>query len=650
MTSERRLAAIMFTDLVGFSALTQKNEALALELVDTKKQLLNPLLDQHKGSLIKTMGDGFLVEFSSALQAVQCAMGIQSMLQGYNNSQAAERKINLRIGIHLGDVEFKDGDVFGDGVNIASRIEPLAEPGGVCVSGAIHDQVEGKLEARFESLGTPALKNIARQIEIFSVAPRGASEKTAAPPAANNQDEVTEKSIAVLPFVNMSADPENEYFSDGITEELIDALAKLGSLKVISRTSVFHFKGKDFDLPTIGEKLGVNHILEGSVRKSGEKIRLTAQLINVPEDAHIWSDRFDREIDDVFAVQEEIARSIVDVLKVKLIAKDETQLVKQSTDSTEAYNLYLQGRYFWNQRNSISVPKAISFYERSLEADPNFALAYAGLADCYILFPQVELQSPKESFPKAIAAAEKALELDDQLAEAHSSMAGIKAIYEWDYAGAKESAFKAIELNPGLANAHQRLAIIYGSFGEIDNAIESIRKAIELDPLAGAYRAGLSYMYFTSGMVDEGLAQLKLAREFSPSLMLAQMAAMGLSQVGRYDLLIEYCEPYLEDENASTLIVASMANAYAKVSRTAEANALLERVLKRSETQYVSGYAVAMMYAGFGDNEKTLQWLELAVEDRDFWLSVLLPQDKRFQDIATNERFKQIIEKLGLPD
>src|SRR4029453_7433808 len=317
-TEDRKLAAIMFTDMVGYSALPQRNEPLALELLEEHRQLLRSIFPKHHGTEIKTIGDGFLVEFSSALAAVQCGIEIQEAITKRNSANPSQGNFQIRIGIHAGDVVRRADDMIGDGVNIAARIVPLAGVGGICISQQVFDQIENRVAQSLKRMGQVKLKNMMRPLEIYWVGYEGAAS---GPPDLVRADESssTQKSIAVLPFLNMSPDPENEYLSDGLTEDLIMSFSRLKGLRVPARTSSFAFKGKNEDIRRIGDQLNVKTILEGSVRKGGNRLRITAQLIDAVDGGHLWSQTFDREMQEVFAIQDEITREIVDALEMQLV-------------------------------------------------------------------------------------------------------------------------------------------------------------------------------------------------------------------------------------------------------------------------------------------------------------------------------------------
>lgn len=520
--NERRLAAIMFTDIVGYSALTQQNEALTLELLEEHRHLLRRLFPQYGGHEIKTMADGFLVEFASALEAVRCAIAIQKAMRARNLASPAERRLEIRIGIHIGDIIHRENDVLGDGVNIAARLQPLAEPGGICVSEDVARLIRNKIDEPLIELGKRELKNIQEPIAIYKIA------LSQPMPTPSSQEK---KSIAVLPFANLSPDPENEYFSDGLTEELINSLSRIEGLRVASRTSAFAWKGKQENIRKIGEQLNVETVLEGSVRKAGNRLRITAQLVNIADDSHLWSERYDREMEDVFVVQDDIARAIVDALKIQLASDQKHQLVKPPTESITAYTLYLQGRFHWNKRSKEGFERAIQYFEQALQIDPTYARAYAGLADCYTLWASYGYLDPQEGFPKAREAALKALELDETLAEAYASLAAIKLNYEQDIQGAEEKIERAIRLNPNYATAHHWHAATLAVLGRTDEAVVAIQRALELDPLSAIMRVTAGEIFQLAGRWQEAAEHLRTALELNPHLTGAYSALARIHQL-----------------------------------------------------------------------------------------------------------------------
>ncbi|HYB76501.1 MAG TPA: adenylate/guanylate cyclase domain-containing protein, partial [Nitrososphaerales archaeon] len=410
---DRRLAAIMFTDMVGYSALTQSNESLAMEVLAKHNELLRPLFKAFRGKEVKTIGDSFLIEFESALEATRCAFEVQSAVHAYNLTAEEGRRMLLRVGIHLGDIIHEGSDVFGDAVNIASRIEPLAEPGGICVSAQVRDQVSNKFDHPLLSLGEKVLKNISGPLVVYKVEmPWEGSESSA------NLDR---RRLAVLPFISISPDPNDEYFADGLTEELITRVSLVKGLEVIARTSAMNYKRKEKNVSQIGKELKVGTVLEGSVRKAGNRIRVSAQLIDASTEGHLWAENYDRDLDDVFEVQSSVAENVAGVLKVKLLQVKGEGLA--STPNLEAYTLYLKAMQLYHEGTESNYRDAIALFEKALAMDPAFVRAYAGLAHAWRGLASFE--SYVESNLKGEAAARRALELAPSSAEAHAAMATI---------------------------------------------------------------------------------------------------------------------------------------------------------------------------------------------------------------------------------
>jgi TolB-like protein/Tfp pilus assembly protein PilF len=425
----------------------------------------------------------------------------------------------------------------------------------------------------------------------------------------------------VLPFVNMSSDKENEYFSDGMTEELINALAKVEGLRVPARTSAFAFKGKQADIRRIGKELGVATVLEGSVRKAGNRLKITAQLVNVADGYHLWSETYERELEDVFAVQEEISRAIVDALEIKLGGAGDTPLVKRPTAETEAYNLYLKGRYFWNTRTEEGLRKGIEYFRQAIERDTNYALAYAGLADSYVSMAGRSYLPPKEAYPKAKAAARKALEIDDTLAEAHTSLAMISSTYDWDWGAAERGFKRAIELDPSYAPAHQGYGGYLAAWGRPKEGIAELRRALELDRLSLNINTGLGVHLYHAGQYDQAIQQARRALELDPNFASGHVLlgraylekSMNREAVAEFEKAVEVSEGHPE-------MLAALARGYARSGKREEAMKILEDLEERSKREYVPPYWIAHGYAGLDDKDQTFKWLVKAYEDRSSWM------------------------------
>jgi len=401
----RKLAAIMMADIAGFSRLMERDESATFaRLQHLRNVVTQPKIDAYGGRLVKTTGDGFLVEFASATDALCCALDIQRDLTAREAERSTDDRMRLRIGINVGDIIVDGDDIAGDGVNIAARLETLALPGGICISGTVREQIHDDLGIALSDLGPQKLKNITREVRAFAVTPTSGAVETpgdthgphtafenARHTAAQLRQDTSSPSIAVLPFVNLG-DEENEYFADGLAEDLLNVLAKIRGLRVASRTSAFFFKGKDVDLPTVAQKLNVGAVLEGSVRRSGQRVRITAQLIDAASDVHLWSEIYDRTLDDIFAVQSDIANAVVSELRVALLGDRpatgtsgdviaEVQAAERGrSHDPEAYRLYLQGRFYVLRITEADVARGVGFYRQALDRDPAFAIAWAGLA------------------------------------------------------------------------------------------------------------------------------------------------------------------------------------------------------------------------------------------------------------------------------
>ena len=534
MEKESHLAAIMFTDLVGYSELSQENEELAVELLERHRKIVREILPEHGGNEIKTIGDAFLIEFSSSIRAVKCAAEIQSRFFSYNNLQNKEKQIQLRIGIHLCDIMQDGDDIIGDGVNIASRIEPKAKSGGICISGQIYDQVFNKVDFSFEELKDVNLKNIQQNIRLYHILlpwEKSASQPTSEPKTKSSSKKSSMpvlviggiigviavaalifmnikpsldgdgNSIAVLPFENMSADKDNEYFSDGMTEEILNSLAQIKELRVISRTSVFTYKERtDVGIAKIGRELDVSHVLEGSVRKSGNKVRITAQLIRSKDDTHLWSQTYDRSLDDIFQVQTEISEAIAQQMKIKLIGATVTER-RGITNKPEALELYMQARYEMNKMSEKSLHKAIQLFKDAIAIDPEYALANSGIADCYIAMEEVNhfkyyKSDDIENYSNAKSYSKKALEIEPELGEALAVVARIKHVLDKDYPEAERLFNNAIELSPDHPTSYDWYGgLLAWKLNDNSKASVMHKKALKLDPLSPSINASAGIFY-----------------------------------------------------------------------------------------------------------------------------------------------------------
>jgi adenylate cyclase len=480
---QRRLAAILAADVVGYSRLMEIDETGTLHrLKALRHEIVDPCIASHRGRIVKLMGDGLLAEFASIVDAVECAIMIQRASARVDPLDPSDRRLLFRIGVNLGDVIVDDNDIYGEGVNVAARLQSLARPGGIAVSGTVHEHIGGKVATQFEDFGQHSVKNIERPVRVFmargnDMAPSAASASTKAPVAS---DLTRRPCIAVLPFDNMSGDPEQEYFSDGITEDIITDLAKVSALSVVARNSTFTFKGRPVLIGEAAKRLNADFVLEGSVRKAASQVRITAQLIDGHNGQHIWAERYDRPLDDIFALQDEISKSIVDSLKVRLLPKELEMITKRSTDNAEAYQIFLMGRSFFNRGHETRNMKAAQhLFAKALDVDPNYARAYAGLADCesYLLLAN----DPSASFDKVMVNASRALQLEPDLADAHLSQA-IAHFVAGNRGQAEREFNRAIALDPDSFEAYFFYARNCHVQGWFDKAVELYRQAIAHKP------------------------------------------------------------------------------------------------------------------------------------------------------------------------
>src|SRR5438034_8645243 len=470
---ERRLTAILAADVVGYSRLMTIDEAGTLAtLKSLRKNLLDPKISEHNGRIFKLTGDGMLIEFPSVVSAVACAVDIQSAMRTRNATESAA-PIEFRIGVNLGDIIVEEGDIFGDGVNVAARLESIAPIGGIAVSQSVRDHVGKRLDLAFEDMGERRLKNIEAPIRVYSISIDRPSDNGG---ASARQER---PSIAVLPFVNMSGDPEQEYFSDGITEDIITDLSKVSGLFVVARNTAFTYKGKHVDVQEAAKHLGVNFILEGSVRKAGARVRVTGQLINGRDSGHVWADRYDRDLTDIFAIQDEITHAIVEQLKVKLLPQEKKSIGQTPTGNVEAYTYYLRGRPFLHRHSKSYYHLARRMFAKAVELDPLYARAYAGIADCdSFLFLHYHVDVGTDSI---LATTAKALTLDDGLAEAHASR-GLALSVGQRYEEAMAEFEQAVALDPNLFEAHYLYGRASFAQGKLGQAAALFERAAEIKP------------------------------------------------------------------------------------------------------------------------------------------------------------------------
>ncbi|MCP5050418.1 MAG: tetratricopeptide repeat protein [bacterium] len=639
----RLLAAIMFTDMVGYTALMQENEKQAKINRDRHRDVLIESTERHAGKILQYYGDGTLIIFNSSIEAVWCAIEVQEELQ-------KEPRIPLRIGLHTGDIVYDEEGIYGDGVNVASRIESLAAAGSILISDKLFDDIKNQPRCQFKSLGSFDLKNVKHPVEVYAIANDGLT--VPGPGQVDRRRKERVKSIAVLPFVNMSSDPENEYFSDGITEELLNALSKVEGLQVTARTSSFAFKGKNLDIREIGKELNVRTVLEGSVRKAGNRVRVTAQLINTIDGYHIWAETYDRQLDDIFELQDEISSIISNRLREKL--SDQTakeKLVVPATQDLDAYNIYLKGlfyQYKWSLEDSRT---AIELFNKAIDIDAEYALVFAALSGVYGFLGATGKMSAKMAYPKSKEFALKAMELDDGLSETYLALANVEFWMEWNWKEAITHVNKAIKLNPSYAAAYLFKAIFLTAFGRTKEALANVKLSLELDPFSPPSSYILSLCYFMMGEYERASAQLektlKIDRHFSEAI---NMKGWFAKEKGDFQAAIKALEEAQTIPGNEWRSLASLGGIYARKGDVEIANEILIQLLEIEEKkpEIDIAFYIAMLYVDLEEIDKMFHYLNKSMEAREgsiLHINSFLP----FRRFHSDSRYIQIIEKMGLP-
>ncbi len=608
MSQTRQLAAIMFTDIVGYTALMGSNEQKAFEFLRKNRGLHIPVIEQCHGRVIKELGDGMMASFNTVSDAVSAAIRIMEACHAANEFQ-------LRIGIHQGEVVFESGDIFGDAVNIAARIQSSAQPGTIYVSESVHHNVANKNDIQTRFVKQETLKNVKEPVRLYEVVIANSPAK----PAEDKKKIVAQQSIAVLPFANMSSDPEQEYFSDGISEEIINMLAQVPRLKVAGRTSSFSFKGKNQDLRIIGEQLNVNYILEGSVRKSGNKIRITAQLINASDGYHLYSEKFDRDLADIFEVQDEISLAILNAIKIKLLVDEKEAVLKKYTDNVEAYQLYLQGRYHVNKYDGTeSFLNGIRYYKEAIKIEPRYALAYAGMAYCYMELSMDNLLPEEECKPQLYESVKRAMELDDDLAESLCAQANLNMFFDWDFSTAVEQLYKkALEINPNSAEAQRFYAFYLFFTGHLEEACKHAAIAHDIDPFSLSGDWEVAWIYIFSGKLDKGLALGRRMIEMEPAFFGGYLiVGVVLDCQENY----EEAEPLLRKSVDLYPIFTTFRNLgvmYCRAGNRTKALEMLAEMESLSKKTIVPHNEMGTIYSFLGEFETAAWHFEKAVEKRE---------------------------------
>lgn len=641
MTSSRQLAAIMFTDIVGYTALMQKNETLARKQWEKNKEVFEKCLAKFEGQLLQYYGDGTLSIFKSAANAVQSAVEMQTLCR--------QEKVDLRIGIHSGDVMFDDTGIYGDSVNVASRIESLAVPGSVFISEKLFDEIRNQnIEA--QPLGYFELKNVQQPMQVYAVSNPGI--------VVPSRDDVKGKvkqtlnAVAVLPFTSLSSDPENEFFCDGVTEELLNVLAKIDGLQVTSRTSSFAFKGKNEDIREIAGKLNVQKVLEGSVRKAGNKVRITAQLINAADGYHIWSETYERSIEDIFAVQDEIAREIANKFRINLSEAEHTKkLAKVPTENLEAYKRYIQALQLFDKADPVSRRRSIELFNEAIALDPYFAYPHGWLASLYAFYGQIGAMPANKAAELTNYHAAQAIAIDPENAMSLIAMATIKFYIEWDWKAGLELIEKAIAINPNDPMVYSARAEFRFIQMQFDEAIEDAKKAHKLDPLSIDIVATVTRICVTTGHFEEAEKYCREAEILdSNHILVNNMRGYITGFNGDWNKALEIFENVYKIAGDFPLLLLALAFAYSKLDDKNALQKLFEKVLALQQNQPETHFDFLLLSISMwlGDQEKMKEYFDRCVQKKLLWSilfygTIFMKGFEHYEPIV-NER-----KKLGLP-
>jgi len=638
----RQLAAILFADITGYTALMQENEQLARVKRKRLKEVLESTIGNFNGKILQYYGDGSLSIFNSAIDAVQCAINIQQQLR-------QEPKVELRIGIHTGDVIVEEEAIYGDGVNLASRIESMAVTGAILISEKVFDEIKNQESIRTQELGYFELKNVKQPVHIYAIANNGI--------VIPSRDELKGKTkqpgnrLAVLPFVNMSADQENEYFSDGITEELLNALTKIDGLQVTSRTSVFAFKGKNDDIRDIAIKLNVDKILEGSVRKSGNRVRITAQLINAADGYHIWSENYDRNLTDIFEVQDEISAIIANKMRENLTATQKAaQIVKPATSNVTAYTYYLKGLHFWNKLTPADARKAIENFEQATTIEPHYAQAYAMMAAAYGYLGGSGQMSSHKAFELVHRYADRALQIDNSTAEGYIAKATAYLFHEWNWQAAYDVLQKAIQLNPAATSSYQLLAYYYIITRQKEQAVKIMEEAVQIDPLSPVMNHYLGNMYVFNERYDDAIHQCDKVLEMHPQMRIViEMKGWATGMKGNWEEALKLFQEVHRLTGHPLKGLVGVGHAYAKLGQRDKAMECIHKIQQRQIEEpeaVIDGDLVAIYYA-LGDMEKAFYHIERYIEKRTVPVSFFL-EYPAFKELRKDPRYEELMKREGI--
>ena len=646
MSQLHQLAAIVFADIVDYTAMMQEDEVTAVENVNRFRQTVETWVARQNGTIIQYYGDGCLLLFNSSVNAVLFAKLLQKDFSGLP-------QLPVRIGIHMGDVLVKEGNVFGDVVNIAARIQAVAPPGCIYISETVHENTKNKKEIRSHFIKQHVLKNVKTPVGIYEV-PMDSAEVNflLSNPREKSYFAGPVNSIAVLSFLNMSNDPEQEYFSEGIAEEIINSLTHIQDLKVAGRMSTFQFKGKNESIKEMGKKLGVNSILEGSIRKQGSRLRITVQLINVEDGFHLWSEKYDREMNDIFAIQDEIALSITEKLKISLLRKDRDKITRSHTQNPEAYELYLKGRFHLYRRGA-SILSSIQYFQKAIDTDPDFALAHAGYADANLLLANYGLVPPKQIMAKAKEAAERAIELDPLLAEAYCSLGLYYTLFEWNWPEAKKNFLLSLELNPRYTQAHSwygwnYLTMVEGKFEEGKKHGEIM---VKLEPLSATFHGTYAIILYTIGQLKQALEVCQAGIELDANSFICHISeGYILMAMHQYDESISSFKRAMKISNRHHFAVNGLIWTYCLTGNDEKARILMNELKERAKKEYITNTFTGLSAAYLGDLDEAFDYLEKAYNDRDPILNNLRYEKWGPPQFRDDPRFQKLLERIGFPN
>lgn len=642
MSASRRLAAIMFTDLAGFTPATQADEPGALRALEEQERLLRPIVELHRGRRVKSMGDGQLIEFPNALDAVECAVDLQQHARS-RNARAQAAPLHLRIGIHLGDVEDRGEDILGDAVNIAARVEPRADPGGVCISESVLVQIQNKVPYRFEPLGRSSLKGVRDPVNLYRVVLPW--DPTTAPAATLGAPR-----LAILPLSNISPDPNDEYLADGLTEELITVLSQIKGLRVISRTSVGQYKGTTKSVGQISSELGADSVLEGSVRKVGDQLRIAVQLIDAKTDEHRWAQTYEKKLENVFAIQAEVAERTASALKVELLSSERKAIQGRPTADLEAYEAYLRGiqasqQYVVRFEASVDA-KASNYFEDAIRQDPQFSTAKARYAS-HLIQVMGETRPRSELVPKIRTLLSEAIAMNPDSSEGHSALGSLYVQVDHDWGRAEAEYRRAIELNPSNAEARLGYEWLLRVLQRFPEAREQLTRALEQDPLSYLARFSVVDVFYSEGDLVSGVpAAEKLVIDFpenpAPRSFLAQFYAWS----GRRGDARRTLEPLAG--NTDWISRAGRAHVLALLDEPGQARALLsDWEAGRTPLRYSPARA-ALLYASLGEFDRALDALERDDLQGEGVLWILY-QNYAFDALRQDARFGRLLRAQNLP-